>query len=856
MNEKPTLLQMQFSLPKKIILTAGIMLALILLVYHIHIPNPNMILIAGLVLCSALFGFGGGIVASLVMLGYTLFFFSEGHSLTRFTAENAQKVGVTLVGVTVDMLLVCFLKRAELRAFQRVDSLTLALHRENERLQHISLTDALTGIRNRMALRQDFDAYLGHEVMVMMLDLNNFKRINDTRGHDEGDRILRETGQLLRDTFGEQYCYRYGGDEFLVIVPDISEAEFRRKLEAMPGWGSGGNAAFSAGCVHAFLSGPDTLRDAINSADEKMYQIKRARAPRQPAPERGRPGPRTQPEEYTVGRMRAFLEEMGEKYDLARVVDPIECRILDLREDGKISRNESCYGIWNAEQKCINCSSAIACRTGCHQEKAEHFRDNIYFIQSTPVKLRLEDGGVYDAVVELVSVKQESDYPANDREAENIGTRAAHYLAHHDSLTNVLNADSFYELAREMIRSSPEISWTIVTANIMNFRLINTLFGETKGNEALVRTASLLLQLAEDARGLCGRLGGDQFALLLPRAGFAEEALTETARALTESFSSGIYTFRIHFGVYETDDPSVPVSVMCGRANSALRTIRGDMTRTAAYFDDSLLEKLLLEQKVISGFAEALREGQFVMYLQPLAENDGTILGGEALVRWRRPDGTLLPPGDFIDILENAGLIHLLDMYIWEQAARVLRAWKGTDKGHLSISVNMSAKDFYSIDVYEVLTELVDRYGVDSALLHLEITESALLTEPEKSDAVVSRLRNRGFLVEIDDFGKGYSSLGLLKNIRANVLKIDMSFLREIRDHDRSRIILSSVIRLAESLGMDVITEGVETEQQLQALTEMGCRHFQGYYFSRPVPVETFEGLLPRRAKPAETAAL
>ena len=229
------------------------------------------------------------------------------------------------------------------------------------------------------------------------------------------------------------------------------------------------------------------------------------------------------------------------------------------------------------------------------------------------------------------------------------------------------------------------------------------------------------------------------------------------------------------------------------------------------------------------------------MYLQPLARKDGTVIGAEALARWCLPDGTVMPPGDFIETLENAGLIQRLDMHIWELAVKQLRAWKGTGLEKLSISVNMSAKDFYSIDVYEVLTGLVDRYGVDSRMLRLEITETALLVDPEKSDAVVSKLRNRGFLVEIDDFGKGFSSLSLLKNIRADVLKIDMGFLREIRDDERSRIILRSVICLAEALGMDVITEGVETEQQLKALSEMGCSHFQGYYFSKPIPAEEFE---------------
>ena len=153
----------------------------------------------------------------------------------------------------------------------------------------------------------------------------------------------------------------------------------------------------------------------------------------------------------------------------------------------------------------------------------------------------------------------------------------------------------------------------------------------------------------------------------------------------------------------------------------------------------------------------------------------------------------------------------------------------------------MSAKDFYSIDVYRVLTDLTQRYGVDCRKLRLEITESALLVEPDKSNAIVSKLRDKGVLVEIDDFGKGYSSLSILKSIQADVLKIDMGFLREMEVNDRSKVILKSVIDMAQSLRMEVICEGIETEQQLEALTSMGCWLFQGYYFSRPVSVEEFE---------------
>jgi EAL domain-containing protein (putative c-di-GMP-specific phosphodiesterase class I) len=198
-------------------------------------------------------------------------------------------------------------------------------------------------------------------------------------------------------------------------------------------------------------------------------------------------------------------------------------------------------------------------------------------------------------------------------------------------------------------------------------------------------------------------------------------------------------------------------------------------------------------------------------------------------------------PGDFIETLETAGLIHRLDRYMWEQAVKQLSQWELTEKSDLFISVNVSAKDFYSIDVPREITGLVTKYGADSSKLRLEITETALLGEPDACDSIVAELRQRGFLVEIDDFGKDNSTLNLLKDIKADVLKIDMSFLAEIGDNERNRIILKSVIGMADALGMDVITEGVETEDELSILAEMGCNHFQGYLFSRPVPVDEFE---------------
>ena len=267
----------------KILITVGVMAVLILFVVVFNIPNPNMILIAGLVLCSALFGYAGGIIAGAIMLFYTLYFFSTDHSFIHFTSQNIQKVVVSLIGISVDMILVCALKQAELKAFKDVHELTEQLRRENEVLQSMSLTDGLTGLRNRMALRNDYDSYSGRDVTVMMLDIDNFKSINDTQGHKAGDKALVQTGTLLLKHFGPEFCYRYGGDEFLVIYPDKPEQDFKVILDKLmnecPQVSTDKNSriSYSAGYVYANVSGPYTLRGMFAAADEKMYEIKRTK---------------------------------------------------------------------------------------------------------------------------------------------------------------------------------------------------------------------------------------------------------------------------------------------------------------------------------------------------------------------------------------------------------------------------------------------------------------------------------------------------------------------------------------------------------------------------------------------------
>ncbi|MDE5858894.1 MAG: EAL domain-containing protein, partial [Oscillospiraceae bacterium] len=301
------------------------------------------------------------------------------------------------------------------------------------------------------------------------------------------------------------------------------------------------------------------------------------------------------------------------------------------------------------------------------------------------------------------------------------------------------------------------------------------------------------------------------------------------------------YKLHVHIGIYDIVDKDIEPSVMCDRAFMAINTIKSSFTDMIAHYNDDIREATIEEQKVTGEFVSALNDGQFCFYLQPQVSVTGKVLGGEALVRWIHPERGLVPPGEFIPVLEKTGYICRLDMNTWELACRKLREWQDNGFADYCISVNISPKDFYFTDVYKTFTELVEKFGIKPEKLHLEITETAIMNDFRKQLVLIQRLREYGFCVEMDDFGSGYSSLNMLKDMCVDTLKVDMEFLRKTDNSERARTILKMIISLSKQLGMEVITEGVETKEHVDLLTEIGTDIFQGYYFSKPIPVDEFE---------------
>lgn len=414
------------------------------------------------------------------------------------------------------------------------------------------------------------------------------------------------------------------------------------------------------------------------------------------------------------------------------------------------------------------------------------------------------------------------------------------YKASHDSLTGLLNRDQFYEDVHDMVNRHHDTTFYLICSNIKDFKFINEIFGMEKGNQVLIKQAKLMASNTSE-RTICARLMNDRFALCMPREEFDENRVADSIRELQHEFSGNSFHLHTYMGVYEIRDRDEAVRIMVDKANIAADTIKNDFDCCVAYYDGHLLEISIEQRRLLGEFEPALQKDEFAMYLQPQVNCDGVAKGAEALVRWVHPSRGILTPYAFIDILENAGLIYKLDLYIWEKAAQKLAEWKEKGYGSYHISVNISTKDFYIIDIYETFTGLISKYDIPASKLHLEITETTLMTDFEKNMNIIHKLQDVGFRVEIDDFGSGYSSLNMLKDISADVLKIDMGFLRESENEVKGQDILESIITLASKIGMDVITEGVETKKQLDMLTMMGCHEFQGYYFSKPVPVSEFE---------------
>ncbi|MDO4582043.1 MAG: PAS domain-containing protein, partial [Bacillota bacterium] len=421
------------------------------------------------------------------------------------------------------------------------------------------------------------------------------------------------------------------------------------------------------------------------------------------------------------------------------------------------------------------------------------------------------------------------------------------YLTSHDSVTGLLNRTAFTARVREMIDKKPAGSYVLSCLDVDNFKLVNDRFGYEEGDKLLRFIAKIRNDEVEKVGGIVCRDMADLFLALLPR---DETTITQATDRFFEAI--GNYSLPIpvdvHIGRYVIDDLSLDVNLMIDRALLAVRSIKSSTNDRVAWFDEKLLRLLLREQELTDDMRRALDAGEFSLYFQPQYDyTTGALSGAEALVRWFHPEKGLISPSEFIPLFEKNGFITNLDLYVWERACRYLREWLDAGLDPVPVSVNISRRDIRALDLPAVIPSLIEKYGLQPQQLHLEITESAYVNQPEELIAAVASLQRRGFLIEMDDFGSGYSALNILKDVPVDVLKLDMQFSRETDEHSRGGSILSSVVRMAHWLRLPTIAEGVETMQQADYLSSIGCYIMQGYLFAKPMPADEYEALLRKR---------
>jgi len=414
------------------------------------------------------------------------------------------------------------------------------------------------------------------------------------------------------------------------------------------------------------------------------------------------------------------------------------------------------------------------------------------------------------------------------------------FRASHDSLTGLLNREYFFKEAQRVLSAEPLVPRYLVCTDINNFKMFNELFGAAYG-DMILRTQAEMLNYANYDGAVLGRISGDKFAMLIKQRNFNPELAIKNTDKIKDITKDIEFPLTVYIGVYKITDNSENVRSMYDKAYMAIKNIPEGSNTRVTYYESALLDKAMEEKNIVSRFESALNNKQFIFYLQSQVDSKTKkCLGAEALVRWNFPERGVLPPYEYINVLEKSGLIHKLDKYIWEEVVKVLKDWK--ERGIKQyISINVSVKDFYYIDLYKELTSLVEKYEVSPSKLNIEITESVIAVNNHAYGEVIKKLQNYGFKIEMDDFGSGYSSLNLLKDVSMDVLKIDMGFLSKTENSDRAVLIINSITKMAKKLGMLIIAEGVETEEQTDILVKANVDLFQGYLYSKPIPVEEFE---------------
>ena len=414
-----------------------------------------------------------------------------------------------------------------------------------------------------------------------------------------------------------------------------------------------------------------------------------------------------------------------------------------------------------------------------------------------------------------------------------------------DELTGLFNKQFFFKYGKRLDEQNGFMPMDALVIDINRFHLVNELYGRNYGDKLLQQIGNSLHELVSRTGGLACRSGSNSFCVYLPHSDSLRESLDAHIAKLDEL--TGDKKISIRLGVYSDDGSGLDMQQRFDCASLACAKLRGSYFTNYEFYDETLHNKEIHSERLINDMDMALEQKQFKVFFQPkynICGDKPVLASAEALVRWSHHEFGMVSPGEFISLFEDNGLIQKLDHYVWNEAAAQIKRWKDTLGVTIPVSVNVSRVDVFDLMLESILDKILENNGITSSELLLEITESAYTDNSQQIIDTVKGLRDKGFCIEMDDFGSGYSSLNMLTSLPIDALKLDMKFIRNICTDKKACRLVGIMIEIARLLEVPVIAEGVETKEQMELLKELGCDIIQGYYFSKPLPPDEFEKLI------------
>lgn len=789
--------------------------------------------------------------------------------------------------------------------------------KEELRLQTLARQDSLTGLLNRAAFYEQAESVLAlaeqnrnQSLTMLIVDIDQFKQINEACGHLYGDTILVSMAASLRQVFGlEAVIGRFGSDEFTILLPQEEKENLKNKIQELKQvyarevveLEDGYKVTCSVGVSRYGVDGT-TLNELLKSADSALYYVKQtgrdgyavcteiikkkfANATEKVISEEPKDEQRRISAEITEfalellesskdiqSSMNMLLTKIGKRFRLAAVsireyhqqdlpelsffwhsmeipkglgVENIFSReelrrirrdfcknqIIEISDTETLSKQGSLYQIYTANN--------IRALYQCPFISEGKVFGYISYVDDKPREWTEAEKQSLSLISRIVS-----NYLARELAYEKIA-RKVELLKSMDEVTGLLKYDKFKEVAQNLLdQNGSGIRYAIVSTDFAHFKYFNEVYGFRNGDEVLRDFASLVAKHNPRAVAAC-RDYADNFLIMVMVK--SEENLRHNIETYNRNFmkvqNERYIDSRLELcsGAYIITNPEDGIVQAMDNANTARKLLKEKGLTGLLMFEPAMRINRMKELALMHRLEEAMDNSEFCLYLQPkFSLETGKLVGAEGLSRWKKANGEVIVPGEFIPALEKSGKIVQLDFYMYELVLRQQRRWLDAGYPVVPVSVNLSRHHIHDEQLVEKLENLRNAYGIDSSLIEIEITESAFIENQSALIELMKEIKKKGFLVSIDDFGTGYSSLSMLTELPADIVKLDKEFLKH-SELEITKGMLNNVIRLIKDNRMDVVCEGVEMEDQAEFLAKAGCDIGQGFYFSRPVPVTEFE---------------